>query len=427
MQLTAEERAILAGDLGPAQRFALDLVVRTGQVMGARRLIAVRSAHVASCFYSGSVNLDFAEFLVAAGAEVAVPTTLNVGSVDLLHPELRPEGRDSETVAGARRLMQCYERLGCRVTWTCAPYQLDGRPGFGDQVVESESNSVAFTNSVLGARAEKYGDFLDICAAVTGRVPLAGLHRPENRRGQILFTLPVLPDSLLESDMLYHVLGYLVGRMTGHKVPIIQGLPPSASEDQLKALGAAAAASGAVKLFHVLGVTPEAPDLEAACRGGEPETRIAVTGEMLLAARDALSTAAEGRPSAVCLGTPHFSLTEFERLVGLLAGRRVHPEIRLYVATSRHVLEQVAARGWQASLEAAGATLVVDTCTYFLPLIEGCGELVMTPSAKWAYYAPGNLGVKVVFGSLPECVASAVEGRVVRRDETWRGLDAGKR
>ncbi len=427
MQLTAEERAILAGDLGPAQRFALDLVVRTGQVMGARRLIAVRSAHVASCFYSGSVNLDFAEFLVAAGAEVAVPTTLNVGSVDLLHPELRPEGRDSETVAGARRLMQCYERLGCRVTWTCAPYQLDGRPGFGDQVVESESNSVAFTNSVLGARAEKYGDFLDICAAVTGRVPLAGLHRPENRRGQILFTLPVLPDSLLESDMLYHVLGYLVGRMTGHKVPIIQGLPPSASEDQLKALGAAAAASGAVKLFHVLGVTPEAPDLETACRGGQPESRIAVTGEMLLAARDALSTAAEGRPSAICLGTPHFSLAEFERLVGLLAGRRVHPGIRLYVATSRHVLAQADARGWRAPLEAAGATLVVDTCTYFLPLVEGCGDLVMTPSAKWAYYAPGNLGVKVVFGSLPECVASAIEGRVVRQDETWRGLDAGRR
>ena len=154
------------------------LVVRAAEVTGAERLIDITGAHVDSCLYHGEASLDFVARLVDGGARVSVPTTLNVGAVDLLHPDLNRG--DPATVARGRLLMDRYRALGARPTFTCAPYQLaDSRPGLGDQVAWGESNAIAFCNSVLGARTNRYGDFLDIAAAIIGRVPEAGLHRTE--------------------------------------------------------------------------------------------------------------------------------------------------------------------------------------------------------------------------------------------------------
>jgi predicted aconitase len=246
------------------------------------------------------VGLDFAERLVAGGGRVAVPTTLNVSSLDLLHPELYRG--DPETARQARRLMDAYVALGCAPTWTCAPYQLPGRPAFGEQIAWAESNAIVFANSVLGARTDRYGDFMDIAAALTGRAPDAGLHRTENRRARVLFRLRGVPERLLGEDVLYPVLGHLVGAEAGTAVPVLDGLPASATEDQLKALGAGAASSGAVALFHAVGVTPEAPTLDAALHGRAPERVVEVTPAALRAARDSLTTAAGGRLSARARG-----------------------------------------------------------------------------------------------------------------------------
>jgi predicted aconitase len=317
--------------------------------------------------------------------------------------------------------MDYYLELGCRPTWTCAPYQLPSRPTFGDQVAWAESNAVVFANSVLGARTNRYGDFIDICAALTGRVPDSGLHRTNNRRGQVLFQLKQIPTRLLAEDVFYPVLGHLVGAQVGSSVPVIDGLG-GGTEDQLKALGAAAASSGSVALFHVVGVTPEAATLEDALQGGKPTAVVDVTPAMLRQARDALTTSERGPLVAVSLGTPHFSLAEFAALEEQVRGLSIHPEVDFYVSTSRSVLSELERLGWLSLLEATGMQLVVDTCTYITPILRPREGLVMTNSAKWAYYAPGNLGVHVAFGSLAECLQSATRGRLWRDQTLWYGV-----
>jgi predicted aconitase len=419
MRLSDTDRALLAGAEGPASQLAMRIVVELARLAGAAELIDVTSAHIDGCLFHGQAGLDFAERLLRDGAAVRVPTTLNVASLDLLHPD-RYRG-DPETAEAARRLMNAYVAMGCRETWTCAPYQLPERPGFGEHVAWAESNAIVFANSVLGARTARYGDFIDICAAITGRVPNAGLHLTDRRRGQVLFDLRVLPDRLLDHDAFYPVLGLLIGAETGRLVPVVDGLPPGLDEDRLKAVGAAAASSGEVGLIHVVGSTPEAPSLAEALQHGRPHKVVEVTPAMVRAARDQLTTAGRGqsRLVGVNVGTPHFSVAEFGELVALLAGRSVHPGVEFYASTSRHILARIEAQGWLASLEAAGVRLVVDTCTYVTSIVRDRTGVVMTSSAKWAWYAPGNLGVRVALGSLRECVESAVEGRVVRDDALW--------
>ena len=419
LELTDRDRAYMNGDLGPGAEFAMKIVVRAAETMGATRLLDITSAHVDSCIYNGIAGLDFAERLRDGGAQVSVPTTLNVASLDLLHPELN-QG-DQETQASARRLVDAYVAIGGKPTWTCAPYQLSERPGFGDQIAWAESNAIVFANSVLGARTNRYGDFIDISCAITGRAPAAGLHLDTGRRGTVLFRLVGVPDALVGEDVFYPVLGHLIGRRCGNGVPIIEGLPLSTTEDQLKALGAVSASSGSVALFHAIGVTPEAPTLDAASHGGDRDI-IDVTPSDIAAARDQLTTRIDLPLRAVALGTPHLSIDGFAQLVELFDTVAVHDSIEFYVSTARETLEAVAQRGWLSTLERAGVTLVTDTCTYVTPIIKKIDGVVMTDSGKWAWYAPGNIGVDVVFGSMAECVRSAEAGRIVRDPGLWHGI-----
>ena len=419
--LTDDERGLLAGSRGDGTALAMRLVTRLADAMGAQRLRPISGAHIDSCLYHGRSGLDFVEALAAGGAAVSVPTTLNVASLDLIHPELYRG--PAETGAAARRLMASYVSLGCEPTWTCAPYQRRQRPGFGEHVAWAESNAIVFANSVLGARTHRYGDFIDIAAAVTGRVPDAGLHRSEERRATVVFDVTGISGGLLASDVAYPLLGFVVGRACGTSIPAIVGLPPDTSEDRLKALGAAAASSGSVAMFHAVGITPEAPTLDAACDGSVPADRRIVTTRDLRLAREALSTTVVAPLSTVSLGTPHYSLTELGNLRRALLGRVIDANIDVYVSTGREILSAAAARGWVAELEAAGVIFVTDTCTYITPIINDRTGLAMTDSAKWAYYAPGNIGVDVVFASLRECVESAVAGVVVHDEELWRDAD----
>lgn len=410
---------MLAGDDGPALQLAMRLIRTMAQIAGAERLIPVSSAHIDGCLYHGSVGLDFAERLAGDGGQVRVPTTLNVSSLDLLHPEIVQ--LDGATRARARRLMDAYERMGCRPTWTCAPYQLPERPAFGQHVAWAESNAVVFANSVLGARTGRYGDFMDICAALTGRVPDAGLHRDEERRARLVVRLVGVAAEAFAHDELYALLGHALGKVAGSLVPALVGLPAHSSEDQLKALGAAAASSGSVALFHVVGRTPEAPSLDACLGGRAPERHLELRPADLRTAWSELSTAAVGEPlAAVSLGTPHLSAAELRRLAERLAELEVAPGVTLYAATGRHIAESLAAEGRLAAFGRPELQLVVDTCTYITPILRApAGSVVMTNSAKWAWYAPGNLGLRVAFGTLDDCLASAAAGRVVRRQPAW--------
>ena len=265
---------------------------------------------------------------------------------------------------------------------------------------------------MIGARTNRYGDFIDLCCAMTGRAPAYGLHLTENRVAQALVEIASIPDDW-DLERLAVAVGHMIGRRCGGLIPAIVGLPQEVSEDDLKALGAAAASSGAVALFHVVGRTPEAPDAKTAFGGLEPQLRLQLTAEDLRAAARSLSTVADGTPlSAVSLGTPHFSIFQFARLMPLLDGPR--PLVDIFVNCSRATLNEVRQRGWEEPLAAARVTLVADTCVYVSALLRPGAGALMTNSGKCAYYAPGNLGVEVAYGSLAECVASARAGKVVR-------------
>ncbi len=397
------------------------LVVRAAEVTGAERLIDITRAHVDSCLYHGEATLDFVGGLIDGRAQVRVPTTLNVGALDLLHPELNRG--DPRTAERGRLLMDRYRALGARATFTCAPYQIaDARPSPGEQVAWGESNAIAFCNSVLGARTNRYGDFLDIAAAITGRVPDAGLHRTEERRARLVLRLASdVPASLRDTDLLFPVLGIVLGRRAGSKVAVIDGLAPGQSEDRLKALGAAAASAGSVAMFHVVGSTPEAPTLDAALHHQAPDRVELIRLAELRAARDELSTTTGERLLAVSLGTPHASLAELGRYALMLGGRSVHPEVECLVSTARDVMAEASERGIVGRLREAGVEILVDTCSYVAPVLRNAAGPVMTDSAKWAYYAPGNIGASVVFGSSGECIHSAVAGHVVRELGPWGG------
>lgn len=408
---------MLGGDEGEALRMAMRIVTRLAGAMGAEKLLDITGAHIDSCLFHGQAQLDFAKRLAELGGQVVVPTTLNVSSLDLLHPELYRG--DAETAGYARALMDHFVDMGCQPTWTCAPYQLPARPAFGEHVAWAESNAIVFANSVLGARTHRYGDFIDICAALTGRAPAAGLHLYEGRRARIVIAMEGVSEELLNRDVLYPVLGYLLGRTVGQRVAVITGIP-KASEDRLKALGAAAASAGAVGMFHAVGSTPEAPTLEAALQGEDPEEIVVIGLAELREAWRQLSTSGESdQLGVVSLGTPHYSIDEFAMVMGLLNGRRA--KVPMYISTGRGVADEVAARGWSSQLEEAGIQIVTDTCTYVTPIMGDITGIAMTDSAKWAYYAPGNLGLDVAFGSTEDCVASAMAGVVTRDRGLWGG------
>jgi predicted aconitase/predicted aconitase with swiveling domain len=425
LTLSDDDRARLAGEHGPAAKLAMSILVRMAVVYDATAMIDITHAHIDSTIYVGDAGLEFAERLADLGARVVVPTTLNVSGLDEHH--WREWAVPSDWARQAYRQMMAYVRMGGKPMWTCAPYQTDAAPAFGQQIAWGESNAIVFANSVLGARTERYPDLLDICAAITGRVPAAGLHLTENRAGQVLMRLIDVPDSLQQDDSFYPVLGHLMGQIAQDRVPVVTGLAVKPADDQLKALGAAAASSGTVALFHLPGVTPEAPTLDAAFQGRAPEEVVDVTVDRLRQARRELTTGEGERLDMVVLGSPHFSFNEFRQLAPLLADRARHPDVQFLVTSSRAMRDLAQAAGLLDPLECFGGRMTVDTCILATPMLPKSIKRLMTNSAKYAYYAPGLLDTQVVFGSLQDCVNSAVAGRAVRDESLWdeRGGGSG--
>ncbi len=424
--LGKRDREYLDGRHGEAARMAMRIVTRMAEVRGASELMDITQAHIDGCGLLSEAGLEFAETLAAKGGQVRVPTTLNMGPLDLQN--WRDFGIDEDFAGKAIRQGKAYTDMGCIPTWTCAPYQSYLTPRFGQQIAWGESNAICYANSVLGARTNRYADYMDICAAITGRVPKCGLHLRENRKGQILLRLADVPPGLLRSNEFYVVLGHLLGTLTGDRIAVIEGLTANASSDQLKAFCAAAASSGAVALFHAIGVTPEANSLEQAFDGGEPEQVIDIGPAELRRARSELSTAEEGaRLDLVVLGCPHFSFDEFRELAQLCRaqtqkGNALQPGVRFVVISCQtsHALLQ---RGdFLDALTDFGVEITLDTCVFHTPMVAGETKVLMTNSGKCSYYAPGELGVKVAFGSMADCVESAVRGEVCREEATWKEL-----
>jgi len=432
VKLSRRDKQLLDGQHGEAAQMAMRILVRMAEVDGAAEMMDVSQAHIDGCGLLSEAGLEFAETLAAKGARVSIPTTLNMGPLDLQN--WRQFGVDEDFAAKAIRQAKAYTDMGCIPTWTCAPYQSYLTPRFSQQIAWGESNAICYANSVLGARTNRYGDYIDICAAITGRVPKCGLHLKQNRKGQILLRLaPSIScesksGGIIRSNAFYAILGHLIGTLAEDKIPVIEGLPVEASSDQLKALCAAAASSGSVALFHAVGVTPEANTLEEAFQGDTPERIIDIRPSDLRKSCSDLSTAREGDDlDLVVLGCPHFSFDEFRELARLiraqtekgktLSARRRIKFVVISCQTSYALLQRSELLD---VLTDFGIEITLDTCVFHTPMVSPDTKVIMTNSGKCAYYAPGELGVQVAFGTMADCVASAVKGRVCRKEISWK-------
>ncbi|WP_061146457.1 cis-3-hydroxy-L-proline dehydratase [Caballeronia arvi] len=415
--LSAEDRETLQGQHGKAAQVAMQLILKVAQLQGARELIDVKQAHIDGCIYTGHASLRFARQLVNWGAKVRVPTTLNSISVD--QRRWRELGIDPTLGEPASALGDAYLQMGAKVSFTCAPYLLDTKPAFGEQIVWAESNAVVFANSVLGARTQKYPDYLDICIALTGRAPLTGSHVDDGRKATLRLDVQK-PEGA--DDAFYPLLGYHAGLLATTEIPVICGLEEAApSLDDLKAFSAAFATTSAAPMFHIVGITPEAPSVGAASGGDVPRRRITVHRSDLVRAWRELDSSPEEAVQLISLGNPHFSITECQRLAELCTGREKSPDTEVVVTMGRQINEQANEAGYLDVLREFGATLITDTCWCMLgePVIPEKTSTLMTNSGKYAHYAPGLVGRRVRFGSLADCVEVACTGRRDAKLPMW--------
>jgi len=408
LELSPEERSMLEGHLGPGVRKAMEIVVGLGRVYGARRLVPVASAQVAGVSYRnlGEAGLEFLRDWAGLGARVRVPATLNPAGVDL--GAWRELGFSEAFARRQQAVIDAYRQFGVCATCTCTPYLVGSVPSRGEHVAWAESSAVSYANSVLGARTNREGGPGALAAAITGRTAAYGLHLDEERRARLKVIVRCPVRAL--SD--FGALGYLVGKVAGSRVPYFTGLEGTATDVALKALGAAMAASGAVALYHVAGVTPEAD--EPGVLAPDHET---LTVDDLRPAYAALNSDAS-EIDLVWFGCPHASLEEIAEVARLLAGRRVRTA--LWITTARKVREQAESAGLVKEIEAAGGRVVADMCVVVAPMQELNFRTVATPSGKGAIYLPSHAGLRVRYGTVKQCVEAAVSG-------IWVGEDAPSR
>lgn len=397
LALTPDQTAMAEGRDGKAAALAMRIVTAMARQQGAARLIPVTRAHIDGCIYASPANLTFAQRFADMGARVRIPSTMNAISVD--HRNWRAQGVPPSFGGPAQRLADAYVRMGCRPNFTCAPY-LDDPPRRGEAIGWAESNAVIHANSVLGARTEKHPDFLDLCIALTGCAPETGVFLDENRQARRILQVEQ-PEGA--DDAFWPLLGWLAGRLSPDRIPLIRGVT-GASADDLKALCAAFGTTSAAAMLHVEGMTPEAdlivPDAD----------RLRITRADLASAWQALN----GGPDAVdlvAIGSPHASAAECRALDRALGGTPV--AIPTIVTLGRDVLDAITQDGTAQRLTDAGVRLIPDLCWCSIsePVFPPDTRAVITNSGKYAHYGPGLSGRALRFGSLADCVHAARTGR----------------
>jgi cis-L-3-hydroxyproline dehydratase len=416
-RLSDADHAMLQGAGGPARQAALRIIVRMAQAFGAPELIDVDRAHLDCCILTGPASVAIAERFRDLGGSFAVPTSLNAISTDLRN--WRAFGLDAAVAGQSTRQAKAYMDMGAALSFTCAPYLLENPPVLGQQIAWAESNAVVFANSVLGARTQKYPDYLDLCIALTGRAPLAGCHLASGRLATRVIALSSIGKT---DDSFYPLFGYLAGLLSPNDIPAITGLEGSnPTADDLKAFSAAFATTSAAPMFHMIGVTPEAPTLQDALGGHDPSEPVTVTALDLVNAWRTLNLGDDNAIGLVALGNPHFSATELERLAALVKGRRKSSDIEVIVTTSRAVLGDIETSGVSRQLAAFGVRFITDTCWCMLgePVIPPQHGGVITNSAKYAHYGPNLSAGSFRYHSLEGCVEAACTGRAPREMPTW--------
>ncbi|MCD6381660.1 MAG: aconitase X catalytic domain-containing protein [Candidatus Aenigmarchaeota archaeon] len=391
MYLTKEQEKMLNGEYGEVVERFMRLLVKLGEIYNADKLIPITSVQIAGVSYKsiGDPGLEFLDDIASKNVKVKVPSFLNPAGVDLENTNEFPE----YFVEKQKRIIDAYRRLGIRITATCTPYFISVLPRFGEHVAWSESSAVSFVNSVLGARTNREGALSSLASAVCGFTPNYGLHLDENRNPHFLIKV----DAKLKTMSDFGALGYLVGKMVGGKIPYFTGF--SGGVDELKALGAAMAASGAVALYHVEAITPEAGYVDK-----NDVEKISIDELDIKKAYEELGS--EEKPDLITIGCPHASIKEIEYVARKLKNKKI--KIPIWIFTSRPMKMLAEKLGYVEMIEKAGGRVFADTCMVVSPIEEMNYRVVATNSGKAAKYLPGLCKKVVVFRGLDELVNMAI-------------------
>ncbi len=420
MKLTAQERAMLDGAQGRAKQKAMDLLVRYGEALGAERLVDTRNVcgtvGASTPFlreYGIKHGLDavFSEFSLDAGEVVEIPPVA-VPSSHLqqgLDPEhAATQGISPEVVKMYRQGEAYAARLGVQLLNTCAPYTVGNVPARGEHCAWMESSAVVYINSVLGAKTNAEGRESAGAAMLTGKIPYWGYHLDENRLGTHLVEVDI--DVASTAD--WGLLGYFIGEVVQDKVPVVAGIRKAPDLPRLKHFGAAIASSGGVEMYHLAGITPEAPTVEGAFKGNRITEKFRYgLAERRRAYEQVNATAKDRDVDFVMLGCPHYTLDQIGEACRLLEGRRVHENTSLWIFTPRATRELADRKGYTKTLREAGGHLMSDTCSALGRVLPKGTRVAAVDSAKQAHYLPAIMNVQCWFGSTEDCIDAAVSGK----------------
>lgn len=390
MHLTKEEEKILNGENGEVMERLFRLLVRLGEIYGADKMIPVGSVQVAGVSYKsiGDPGTEFLEDMASKGARVKVLTYLNPAGMDLENWEKL--GFPKDFAKSQLRIMDAFRNMGIVITSTCTPYLAGNLPRFREHIAWSESSAVSFSNSVIGARTNREGGPSALAAAICGVTPNYGLHLWEKRQP----TIKIKVDADINFNSDFGALGYYVGKQVKNKIPYFTGIK-NANTDQLKALGAAMAASGAVALYHIEELTPEADLVEK-----KNLEKITVGKSEIKETYDKLNTGKE--PDIVIFGCPHASLREIAAVVERLDGK--HLKKPVWICTSRMVKEVAERMGYNEIIAKAGGSIVADTCMVVSPIEKMGYKTTGVNSGKAANYLPGFCKQEVCFANIDDLV-----------------------
>lgn len=397
MRLNDEEKRMLNGQEGEAKKLAMEILTQVGDSMDADSFVEIASVQAMAHF--GSLHIagrDWLEKLACLGGKCCVPTTQDPASIPFSH--WKEMGYDEEYAKNQYRLAEAIMKLGEMPKWSCTPYYQGSVPRLGQNIAWAESSAVSFANSVLGARTNRTPAGIAICAALTGRMPRYGLYLTENRRAQIKITVEA--GELTPLD--YNTIGIITGKLAGAKIPAIYGLPQSATNDDLKYLGASAASSGSVALYHADGITPEAI-LTDVFAGKAPEEEMVITRKDIDDAAEKMTSTGAGEPQLAVVGCPHYSSEEVIRLARMIEGKKVADGKAFWVFTTAETESLMERMGLKAVLEEAGVRIMAQTCLVISPLVGGYENLI-TDSGKFASYLPSEHSIRIRYASVEECV-----------------------
>lgn len=414
VQLNSEEQAILDGERGELLARVLGEQLQVGEFFGAESFVPISNAHfMGDREVFGEAGQAYLERLANDNLKVCVPTTRNAQSVDFEYAHLF--NQSTELVDNEREVRALLGRLGVSLVNTCIGYQSIYQPAKGEHVAWGDTGTVAYANSVLGARTNYEAGAAGMAAALTGRTPAYGFHLDAMRRANVRVRVTATMQDFAD----WGALGALIGeRSRGYwNVPSVELTGPPPTTDQMKHFGASLASFGSMAMYHIVGVTPEASTFEEANGGRALVDEFEVRSEDIegVFSRD-LSEG--GSVDLVVFTAPQLSFFEMKRIADRLKGKRISDDVRLIITTNTMQCKALEDEGHLATIRDAGGIVLQGTCWYIMdPAAQRAHfgwQRLATNSAKLVNIIRAH-GYEPALRRTDDCIDAALTGKLTAR------------